>query len=907
MLRHLRLSSRVSVTLIVLGVSAVGCREVAKDPARPPSEPKPEITVPGAQTPPSSDLPFELKVLAFTRDVESSHVSTAAAASWFRGLKESARIDATVTDDSATFTDEGLAGYDVVAFVNTGGDVLDDEQQHALGRFVESGRGFVGVHSAANTERDWPWYGQIVGAYSTGDSEEIETALLYARRDVDLSSEQTVAHLSMGFSFTDAWSAFDPDPRERGSVVLEVDAAGSGLDAGAGKRLPVSWTDGYEGVRSFYTSLGHRTETWSDEGFQKHLIEGIRWAAGGGSFTRTTLSDNLQNPLAIALRPDGSIYSIERTGQVRLWDATTGHERIALTLEVDTGYENGLLGLAVDPEFESNAYVYLYASEPRQESTSDAGPPGRNQLLRFAAEADGSLDPESRTVLYTVPSERRCCHEGGQLEFMADGSLLLSTGDNTNPFESQGTAPLDDRPGREVYNARRTAQNPMDPRGKILRFTRDGTPAEGNLFADAAEGLPEIYVMGVRNPFRMAADPVEPRVFFGDVGPDAELDAPRGPRGLDEINLVTAPGNYGWPLCIGQNQPYADVDFETNTLGPNFDCEGKVPALFAYDYATPSIAALGIGYLPDGTLSGRTAIAGAVLPSKGAAGLPPRFQGQLLMADWARDVIAAVATSDGGELLAVDRLFGEETFHRPIDIEVDPDGVIYVLEYGSGFWGDNADARLSRIDYGSRAWLSPTARITASRAFGSAPLGVRFSGLESAAAGSQELVGFYWDRNEDGEIDANGPEVTWTFETPGSHVVSLWVESSTGHRSPPASFEVIVGNAPPSVNIVQPVRGSRLALDTPVTLVGTATDPEDGPIACDDLFWNIGLIHNTHSHPYATLRGCETSFVPSAEDHDATKDVLSFSIELLYTDKGGPDGEAQLTTRQGLQFETLGH
>jgi glucose/arabinose dehydrogenase len=372
------------------------------------------------------------------------------------------------------------------------------------------------------------------------------------------------------------------------------------------------WVRRYKGPRVFVANDESDAKSWSSGRYTSDLLDGIRWATGGGMFTRITLSDTLQNPLAIAVRPDGGVYSIERTGQVRLWDGATGIERSALTLEVDTGYENGLLGLALDPEFTDTGYVYLYASAPRDESTTESGPPGRNVLSRYTANADGSLEPESRTELFVVPSERRCCHEGGQLAFAADGTLLLSTGDNTNPFESQGTAPLDARPGREVFNSRRTAQNPFDPRGKILRFTRDGGVPEGNLFSDPEQGLPEIYVMGVRNPFRIAPDPRVQRLFFGDVGPDAEIDAPRGPRGLDEINLVTAPGNFGWPLCIGQNQAYADFDFVNNAPGPNFDCADKVPALFAYDYATPSIPALGIGYLPDGTLSGRTAIAGAV-------------------------------------------------------------------------------------------------------------------------------------------------------------------------------------------------------------------------------------------------------------------------------------------------------
>ena len=134
---------------------------------------------------------------------------------------------------------------------------------------------------------------------------------------------------------------------------------------------------------------------------------------------------------------------------------------------------------------------------------------------------------ESERVLLEIPVQReQCCHVGGSLEFGPEGNLFVSIGDNTNPFASDGFNPIDEREGRKAWDAQGSAANTMDLRGKILRITPedDGTYSipEGNLFADGAmEGRPEIYVMGNRNPFRIAIDDRTGYLYWGEIGPDA--------------------------------------------------------------------------------------------------------------------------------------------------------------------------------------------------------------------------------------------------------------------------------------------------------------------------------------------------------------------------------------------------
>src|SRR5690606_34698183 len=160
-----------------------------------------------------------------------------------------------------------------------------------------------------------------------------------------------------------------------------------------------------------------------------------------------------------------------------------------------------------------------------------------------------------------VPADRGiCCHVGGKIDFDSKGNLFLSTGDDSNPFASDGYAPLDDRADRNpAYDARRTAGNTNDLRGKIRRINvkpnGSSTDPRGNLFAPGTpKTRPEIYAMGLRNPFRFAVDDKTGALYVADYSPDAgEPDPDRGPAGHGRWMVVDRPANYGWPFCVTQD------------------------------------------------------------------------------------------------------------------------------------------------------------------------------------------------------------------------------------------------------------------------------------------------------------------------------------------------------------------
>src|SRR5690606_22664104 len=215
---------------------------------------------------------------------------------------------------------------------------------------------------------------------------------------------------------------------------------------------------------------------------------------------------------------------------------------------------------ALDPDFSNNGWGYFYWSPANMGSD---GP--HNRISRFTYDkATRTFDLASEKAVLKIPTQRdTCCHAGGDMLFDLDGNLILATGDNTNPFESDGYTPTDERPGRSAYDAQGTSANTNDLRGKIVRIkpTADGsyTIPEGNLFDKTDKTRPEIYGMGFRNPFRIGLDPYTGHIMLGEYGPDAgSASATRGPQNTVEWNIVSEPGNYGWPYCVGDNTPYID-------------------------------------------------------------------------------------------------------------------------------------------------------------------------------------------------------------------------------------------------------------------------------------------------------------------------------------------------------------
>ena len=218
-------------------------------------------------------------VLVFSRTTGFRHESIPAGIEAVRRLGREDGFAVDATEDPAAFTTENLSRYDVVAWLSTSGDVLDDTQRAAFEGYVRGGGGYVGVHGAADTEYDWPWYGGLVGAYFR-EHPDPQPAMVR----VEDPKHPSTAHLGVTWTRFDEWYDYRTNPRATAripgiTVLLSVDES-TYTGAGMGEDHPIAWCQLYEGGRAFYTGLGHTTESFAEPAFLAHLVGGIRWAAG---------------------------------------------------------------------------------------------------------------------------------------------------------------------------------------------------------------------------------------------------------------------------------------------------------------------------------------------------------------------------------------------------------------------------------------------------------------------------------------------------------------------------------------------------------------------------------------------------------------------------------------------------
>jgi cytochrome c len=540
-------------------------------------------------------------------------------------------------------------------------------------------------------------------------------------------------------------------------------------------------------------------------------------------FEKEVLVENLNEPMEMAVLPNEDVLFIERHGAVKLYDHVTKMTTEIAKIEVSTKYtnpedgsqseaEDGLLGLSIDPDFEANKWVYLYYSP--------AGKEPKNVLARYQLNENG-LNLKSGKILLEIPTQRtNCCHTGGSIAWDADKNLYLSTGDNTSPRESDGYSPLDERPGRSAFDAQTSAANTNDLRGKILRIhpEADGsyTIPEGNLFPKGTpKTRPEIYTMGHRNPFRISVDKKNGFLYWGDVGPDAGKDSiGRGPAAEDEFGQARKAGNFGWPYFVGNNKPFWDFDFETNSSGEQFSPEHPLndspnntglaelpPAQNAFIWypTTPSKR------FPALESGGKSAMAGPVYHSdefpNAERPFPDYYNNRLFIYEWIRDWIITVKMNSKGDYARMERFLPNLKMDHPIDMEFGPNGDLYILEYGQGWFMGNPESKLVRIAYngGNR---KPIVVASVDKLAGATPLQVNFSS-KGTLDYDKDSLNYEWvisDRLNNYLAKFSEPNPSYTFEKTGKYKATLTVTDTAGNKET-KELSISVGNEPPVVNL----------------------------------------------------------------------------------------------------------
>ena len=804
----------------------------------------------------AASAPAGARILVFSKTAGYRHASieTGAAAIRTLGAQHGFAVDA--TEDATAFTDRNLKRYRAVVFLSTTGDVLNPTQEDAFERYIQAGGGYVGIHSATDTEYAWPWYGKLAGAYFNGHpgNPNVRKGTFRVLDREHLSTKGLPARWEREDEFY-SFRSIDPSIR----VLVDIDE--QSYDGGTnGANHPMSWYHEYDGGRGWYTNMGHTDATFAEPFFLQHLLGGIRYAMGTGAmdyrrarpeenrFTKVVLGERLNEPTELAVLPDERVLFIERKGAIRLYTPATGKVTQAGTIPVNLTYlngdqaEDGLLGLAIDPGFATNGWIYLFYSK--------SGPEPRNVLARFAMRGD-SVDVANGTVMLEVEVQReQCCHTGGSIAFDGRGNLFLSTGDNSNPF-ANGYAPIDERPGRMPWDAQKSSASTNDLRGKILRIhpEPDGsyTIPTGNLFPPGTpKTRPEIYTMGHRNPYRISIDAHTGVLYWGDVGPDASVDSvDRGPAGQDEVGRAARPGNYGWPHFVGDNKAYRDIDYATMRIGPPFDPEhprNDSPNNTGLTELPPAQKAfIWYPYGPSADFplvgsGGRAAMAGPVFYredfASAARPLSAWYDGKLFIYEWMRGWIMAVTMDANGNFAAMERFLPSSKFANPVDMQFGPNGDLYLLEYGTTWFKGNDDARLIRIEFnpGNRA---PVAVTRADKTIGATPLRVALDGSATTDADDDALSYAWTVTGTGGRVvrRLTGARPSLTLAAPGTYSATLTVSDAQGAKST-SQLYLTAGNEPPAVAI--DVAGDNTTFywpHTPVHYVVRVTDREDGSLA----------------------------------------------------------------------------
>lgn len=732
---------------------------------------------------------------------------------------EAAKLEVRVTDKAGNqdadkadpnaepFTLTNLLRYRTVVLAGFKADSLSEEQRTALEGFVQSGGGLALMGTEPG---NWSWLRRLTG--------DLDAARVLGK--VTGPKETLLRAFDGGRAFVPAEKA----PAE------ELD---KGLRFAA-----------HIGEAPFALNPELRRPT--DDYFE------IGELAGG-----------LEDPMGMTPLPGGRMLILERHGAVKLFSPGQG-VRTLTTLQVDAEglgkrggnwYEGGGLGIAADPDFGvKNDFVYIYYSTPAVEGPDRPGK-NINRLSRFRLVDDEMLSYEK--TLLEVPDDRdqKVCHEGGSVRFGADRLLYLSCGDNTNPFESDGYDPIDERPGRWRTDAQRTSGNTNDLRGGVSRIrineTGDGyTIPEGNLFKPGTpKTRPELFVKGCRNVWRIAVDSKTGGVAWGDVGPDAGgTNNNRGPVGYDFIGYAPKGGYFGWPYARGPVNVYKNVhdawytrhDFAT---GKNSECfadgiRNTSPNNTGMETLPPVQQSL-VWYHPGGPTAefpemgggGRTACVSVVYNQEGRAkSLPAWFDHVLISHEWTRARLDLLKLDKDGKLESILPFLRNLHLMHPVDMAQDANGDLYLLEYGGG-WTGNKNGGLFKIAF--KGWKRPPIiTLNAAERFGGLAAPFAFEAQISTAENNPFTAEWDFDDGtvEKAQISKNKVSGSHVYKRSNRYEAKLTVTDTLTGAVSTRIVPVSAGNSYPTVKVAFRDAPAQIPWGGELKLNLKADDAEDGDL-----------------------------------------------------------------------------
>jgi len=629
-------------------------------------------------------------------------------------------------------------------------------------------------------------------------------------------------------------------------------------------------------------------------------------------FQETIVFTGLTEPTVLQFAGDGRVFVGEKSGLVKVFDNlsdTTPTVFADLRTKVHNFWDRGLLGMALDPSFPSNPYVYvLYAhdadiggSAPKWGTvggTSDGcpTPPGATadgcvisgRVSRL--QASGNVMTGSEQVLVEDWCQQYPSHSIGSLAFGADGALYVSGGDgasfNFTDWGQDGSPlnPCGDPPGgvgatltpptAEGGALRsqdlRSSGDPTGLSGTVLRIDpATGAPATGNPLPGPDTNARRIVASGLRNPFRFTLKPGTNEVWLGDVGWNTweEIDRIADP--------TSAAVNFGWPCYEGAGRQ-AGYDGANLNLCENLYAQaGAVTAPhYAYDHGAKVVAG-------ESCPTGSSSISGMAFAGSGG-NYPAAYDGALFFADYSRDCIWAMRKGANGTPDPSQRETFAAAAANPVDLKTGPGGDLFYVDLTGG--------TIRRISY-QGANTPPNAVVQANPTSGAAPLSVSFDGRASSDQDPGDgITAWSWDLNGDGAYgDATGSTASYTYTQPGSYTARLVVTDRNGATSAPAAVTITANNTPPVPVIATPTAGTTWKVGDTIGFSGSASDAQNGSLPASALDWTLQIEHcpsNCHTHVVQSFEDVASgSFV--APDHEYPSYLV---LRLTATDSGGLTG-----------------
>ena len=569
------------------------------------------------------------------------------------------------------------------------------------------------------------------------------------------------------------------------------------------------------------------------------------------------------SPTALAFTPDGRMLITTQTGRLLIYQngALRDTPAMDLTDRVCSNSERGLLGIAVDPEFASNNFVYLYYTFKKSGVCPDHQPTRAdnpvNRVSRFTMTGNTVTEESEQVLVDNIPSPNGN-HNAGDVHFGQDGYLYISVGDGGCDYRGDS--------GCGGQNDATRDSNVL--LGKVLRITRDGGIPDANPYIgpDSArcnvtgrtnlDTCRETFASGLRNPFRMAFDPdaTGTSFFINDVGQNAWEEIDRGASGAD----------YGWNLCEGNHDNPDRVGAADCSPPP----AGRTAPIHEYSHSTGCSSITGGAFVPD------------------ASNWPAQYDGSYLFGDYVCGKMFSLTPGNGGGFDKTTFLTGLGRGGPTTMIFGPHDGgqALYYTTYTSG-------GQIRRVAYNSGN-RPPVAVIEGEHEedqLWDETLTVEFDGSGSSDPDGDTPLTYLWDFGDGNIGETSTPEITHTYAESKRFNATLWVRDSRGKLSDPAPVEVFPGNTPPEPLVTAPSTDYQFKVGDRVALSGAASDQEDGAVTDASLKWEVLRHHNNnHTHPYdSDTGGSLTINAPAPEDLFSTGAGNYLEVRLTATDSQG--------------------